>query len=114
KKNVAAFPACLETLPVLLPTGHSELRWALDRWFHAQGLRPRVVGEFEDSALMAVFAAQGMGVFPVSHYGAEKAGLLKGLRFLGSDPGVCEEVYAIRTPRGCQHALASELVAAVR
>lgn len=114
KKEVMAFPACLETLPVLLPTGHSELRRTLDRWFHEQGLRPNVVGEFEDSALMAVFAAQGMGVFPVSHFGAEQARFLKGLRFLGADPGVCEEVYAIRTRRGHQHVLVSALVAAVK
>ena len=114
KKDAEAFPACLATLPVLLPTGHSELRRALDRWFHDQGLRPNVVGEFEDSALMAVFAVQGMGVFPVSRFGAERAGFLKGLRLLGSDPAVCEEVYAIRTRRGYQHALVGALVAAVK
>ena len=39
---------------------------ALDRWFEQHGLRPRVAGEFEDSALMALFAARGLGVFPVS------------------------------------------------
>jgi LysR family transcriptional regulator, transcriptional activator of nhaA len=40
------FPACLADLPVLLPTGHSMLRSALDRWLDQQGLRPRIVGEF--------------------------------------------------------------------
>ena len=60
------FPHSLNDLPVLLPTGHSALRTTLEQWFEAQGLRPRIVGEFEDSALLAVFAARGMGVFPVS------------------------------------------------
>jgi LysR family transcriptional activator of nhaA len=55
------FPLCLNELPVLLPTGHSALRATLDHWFEAQGLRPRIVGEFEDSALLAVFAARGLG-----------------------------------------------------
>ena len=59
----AAFPQSLERLPVLLPTGHSVLRQTLDRWFREQGIHPNVVGEFEDSALMSVFAARGLGVF---------------------------------------------------
>jgi len=63
KVDVDQFPQSLNRLPVLLPTGHSALRPTLDRWFESQGLRPRIVGEFEDSALMAVFAARGLGVF---------------------------------------------------
>ena len=41
------FPQSLNALPVLLPTGHSALRPKLDHWFATQGLRPRIVGEFE-------------------------------------------------------------------
>jgi LysR family transcriptional activator of nhaA len=113
KKNMAAFPQCLESIPVLLPTGHSELRGSLDRWFDEVGLRPNIVGEFEDSALMAVFAVQGMGVFPVSHFGAEHAGLLRGLRLLGADTKVREDVYAIRNKRGQQHPLVSKIITQV-
>ena len=58
------FPQSLQELPVLLPTVHSPLRTTLDGWFHDLGLRPRVVGEFEDSALLAVFAARGLGCSP--------------------------------------------------
>ena len=63
RADVQAFPQSLERLPVLLPTGHSVLRQTLDRWFREQGIHPNVVGEFEDSALMSVFAARGLGVF---------------------------------------------------
>jgi LysR family transcriptional activator of nhaA len=106
------FPASLNELPVLLPTGHSALRATLDRWFETQGLRPRVVGEFEDSALLAVFAARGLGVFPVSRLGADDVGLMRGLRCLGSDGGVAEEVHAIRSRRGQHHPLVQRVVAA--
>ena len=58
RADVQAFPQSLERLPVLLPTGHSVLRQTLDRWFREQGIHPNVVGEFEDSALMSVFAAR--------------------------------------------------------
>ena len=106
------FPRCLDELPVLLPTGHSALRPTLDHWFEAQGLRPRIVGEFEDSALLAVFSARGLGVFPVSRLGADDVGLMRGLRLLGSSDGVKEEIHAIRSRRGQHHPLALQVVAA--
>src|SRR5512134_1751785 len=105
------FPQSLGELPVLLPTGHSALRSTLDHWFDAQGLRPRVVGEFEDSALLAVFAARGLGVFPVSELGAADVGLLRGLRRLGRCDGVKEEIHAIFSTRGKHHPLVAQLTA---
>ncbi|MEC5406850.1 LysR family transcriptional regulator [Paraburkholderia sp. MPAMCS5] len=108
------FPQCLAELPVLLPTRHAALRARLDRWFESMGIRPRIVGEFEDSALMAVFAARGLGVFPLAELGAEDLSLLRGLRWLGRADGVIEEIHAIRSRRGQHHALASQVVAAAR
>ena len=112
--DVADFPHSLDRLPVLLPTGHSALRFSLERWFEAQGLRPRIVGEFEDSALMAVFAARGLGVFPVSRLGAADAALMRGLRLLGRCTDVSEEIHAIRSRRGEHHPLVTQILTAVR
>ena len=106
-----AFPQSLQELPVLLPTVHAPLRSTLDHWFQDIGVRPRVVGEFEDSALLAVFAARGMGVFPVSQLGAQDVGLVRGLRLLGECPGIHEEVHAIWSRRGQHHPLVRRLVA---
>ncbi|MBY4595240.1 LysR family transcriptional regulator [Ottowia caeni] len=106
------FPQSLSELPVLMPTGHSALRTTLEHWFETQGLRPRIVGEFEDSALLAVFAARGLGVFPVSRMGAGDIGLMRGLRLLGSSDGVKEEIHAIRSSRGQHHPLVQKVMAA--
>jgi LysR family transcriptional activator of nhaA len=114
KAAVAEFPQSLAGLPVLLPTGHSALRPRLDRWFDAQGMRPTIVGEFEDSALLAVFAARGLGVFPVSRFGAADVALMRGLRLLGACEGVLEEIHAIRSRRGQHHPLVMQVVAAAR
>ena len=110
----ARFPQVLGDLPVLLPTGHSALRPTLDHWFETQGLRPRIVGEFEDSALMAVFAARGFGVFPVSRLGADDLGPLRGLRPLGRSDGAKEEIHAIRSRRGQHHPLVQKALAAAQ
>ncbi len=107
-----AFPACLAELPVLLPTAHSSVRGAIDRWLEEQQVRPRLAGEFEDSALMAVFAAQGLGVFPVSRLGVDQLRALASLRLLGRCEAVREEVFAIRPRRGLQHPLVLRVLAA--
>lgn len=114
RAQVERFPRSLEQLPVLLPTGHSALRHALERWFEAEGLRPVIAGEFEDSALMAVFAARGMGVFPLGRLGSDGLGPLRGLRLLGQSEGVTEELHAIRSRRGLQHPLVARLMAGSR
>lgn len=109
KADIEQFPDSLTRLPVLLPTQHSPLRAALDRWFDAKGIEPHVVGEFEDSAMMAVFGLGGMGVFPASLTGQEDLAMMKGLKRLG----VCdakENIYAIYTRRGRHHPLVGQII----
>ncbi|WP_295549299.1 LysR family transcriptional regulator [uncultured Pseudacidovorax sp.] len=103
------FPQSLADLPVLLPTAHSALRPQLDRWFDRHGLHPRIAGEFEDSALLAVFAARGLGVFPVGRLGAGDLGLMRGLRLLGRSEDLHEEIHLIRSRRGEHHPLVQQI-----
>src|SRR5947209_2009025 len=49
------FPRSLAGAPLLLPTDNTALRRSLEQWFDAEGIRPLVTGEFEDSALLNVF-----------------------------------------------------------
>jgi len=114
KADVDEFPQSLGRLPLLLPTSHSSLRPRLDRWFEGQGLAPRIVGEFEDSALLSLFAARGMGVFPVSRRGATEVATTRGLRLLGTTPEVTEEIHAIHSRRGAQHLLVQRILAAAK
>jgi LysR family transcriptional activator of nhaA len=57
------FPHSLDGAPFLLPRRDSALRLLLDQWFDAQGVSPRIVGEFEDSALLKAFGQSGAGLF---------------------------------------------------
>lgn len=112
--DVDEFPQSLARLPVLLPTAHSALRGMLDHWLDGQKLRPRIVGEFEDSALLAIFAMRGMGVFPISRLGSAEIGLIPGLRLLGRCDNVKDEIHAIRSRRGLHHPLVLQMLAAAR
>src|SRR4030095_1996737 len=55
------FPKSLNGAPALLPMSNSGLRRSLEKWFHAIGVRPRLVGELEDPALVNILALHGLG-----------------------------------------------------
>lgn len=59
------FPNSLRDAPLLLPSGVTEMRRVLDRWFDQRSFDPRIVAEFDDSALMKEFGGGGSGLFPV-------------------------------------------------
>ena len=104
------FPASLQNVPILLPTAHSVVRSPIDRWLAQQGLRPRVAGEFEDSALLETFGATGLGVFPAAL--ASQDDLLKRsqVRLIGACEGVQQHYYAISTERKVAHPLVQQLL----
>jgi LysR family transcriptional activator of nhaA len=110
QKVTAEFPACLATLPVLLPTVHTASRDRLDMWFEQLGIRPRIVGEFEDSALLKTFGASGMGVFPAAEWGHENLISQYGVQRLGAYEGVTEHFFAIGTEKKVQHPLVQLLL----
>jgi len=60
------FPGSLDGAPLLLPTPNTTMRRAFDQWLLRAGLRPRVLGEFEDSALLKAVGASGGAAFPVA------------------------------------------------
>ena len=57
------FPQCLDRAPLLLPSSDNQLRSAIDQWLDKLRIYPRVVAEFDDSALMKVFGQEDAGVF---------------------------------------------------
>jgi len=60
------YPHSFSHIPLLLPTRHSAVRLRIDHWFERERIKPLIVGEFEDSALLMTFGAAGMGVFPAA------------------------------------------------
>lgn len=103
------FPQSLAKVPVLLPTTHVAVRTRLDQWFDRMGIRPRVVGEFEDSALLKTFGASGMGVFPAAELVHD--GLLEQYKVkrVGACEGVEENFYLIVAEKKVQHPLVRKL-----
>ena len=57
------FPEMLNNAPFLIPGEDVAIRQKLIQWFETNHLRPRIVGEFDDSALMKAFGQAGIGFF---------------------------------------------------
>lgn len=93
------FPKSLDGAPILLPLEGLPLRRALNEWFDAQRVRPEIVGEYEDRALLEVFGAHGMGLFPASSAVAAEVRAQYGVEALGRAEGVRERFYAISAER---------------
>lgn len=112
KKYAKGFPQSLSGAPLMLPTRTNALRGRLEQWFEGNELRPQIVGEFEDSALMETFGRQGLGLFPaLTMLGAEIAGQL-GAQPVGELAGVSEQVFAISGERRIRHPGVEAILAA--
>jgi len=106
----ADFPRSLASLPVLLPTTHAAVRARLDHWFERQGIKPHTVGEFEDSALLTTFGAEGMGLFAAADWVHDELSTRYGVQRIGPCDGVEERFYAIGTEKKVQHPLVQRLL----
>lgn len=99
----AGFPQSLDGTEFLLPASHVTVRRALDQWFDKSGVRPKVVAEFDDSALMHSFAKEGKGVIAVpSVFEAQLRQLYK-LEAVGHVKALRQHFYAIAVNRRIQH-----------
>lgn len=92
------FPGSLDAAPVLLPDRRSAMRRLLEDWFAETGVRPHVVAELGDSALLKSFGGQGAGLFPVPSVVRDAVASQYGVSALGELPGVRERFFAISSP----------------
>ena len=97
------FPESLQEVPMVLPSVDTAVRRGLNAWFDANGLRPRIVAEFEDTALMKTFALDTGAVFPAPVVIAKDIGRLYGVRAIGLTGSVREHYYAISAERRLKH-----------
>lgn len=101
--HAGAFPACLDGAPMLMPSEDSALGQRLRAWLQAQALEPRIVGEFDDSALAKAFGARGAGIFVGPSVLAHEIETQYGVGTLGVALDVMQEFFAISVQRQVTH-----------
>lgn len=114
EKTTAAFPALLDDAAFLLPGEDVAIRTRLLQWFEAQGVRPRIVGEFDDSALLKAFGGAGAGFFCTPAGIADDVAAQYGTRQVGEIPALSEQIYAITAARRLTHPAIKAISASAR
>ncbi len=97
------FPLKLDQAPFLLPGEDVAIQPKLLQWFEAQQLRPRILGEFDDSALLQAFGQAGVGLFVAPTAIADYVATHYDVEAIGRIDEVSEQVYAITTERRLTH-----------
>ncbi len=108
------FPTSLDDAPAVLPTTNVATRRALDRWFTRIDVAPHIVAEVEDSALIKVFANQGLGFMAVPGVIAQAVCDRYDLKEVGQAEECVEQFYAITVERRIKHPAAIAITQAAR
>jgi LysR family transcriptional activator of nhaA len=108
------FPKSLNGAPALLPMSNSGLRRSLEKWFHAIGVRPRLVGEIEDPAFVNILALHGLGFMAVPTLVAKEIVTRFGFRIIGRTDDCQQQFYAITPERKLTHPAVLAITSQVR
>jgi LysR family transcriptional activator of nhaA len=114
KKLSGDFPACLDGAPLLLPSSGTQLRAGIDQWLERHRLHPRIIGEFDDSALIKAFGQEGAGIFTApAAIGAEVESQYQ-VTAIGLVDEIKAPFFAITVERRVTHPVVSVVVEAAR
>lgn len=108
------FPASLDSTAFLMPGDDAAVRPRLISWFDKQQIEPRVVADFDDTALMKAFGQAGAGVFAIPSFVAPGVARQLGMQVIGSTADVQEQVYAVTSERRIKHPAAAAISEAAK
>ena len=114
KRLRRGYPRSLDGAPCLLPSDHATVRRRLDQWFDAARLRPALIAEFDDSALMYAFGEDGRGFFPAPTVFEEEFRHRYNVHVVGRNKTVRQQFYAISVDQRLHHPAVLAIVRAAR
>lgn len=114
RKLKGDFPVCLDGAPILLPSSGSQLRASIDQWLDKQRIYPRMIAEFDDSALMKAFGQEGAGIFIAPAAIKAEVEWRYQVTEIGRIDQVKQRFYAISIERRVLHPVVSIVVEAAR
>ena len=104
------FPQSLADAPLLVPTPEAAVRREIDRWLDGIGVTPRIVGEFQDSALMKLVAREGRGIAPIPTVVVREIKREFRLELVGTTEEVRERFYLISVEKRLKNPIVKAIV----
>lgn len=108
------FPASLNGAPILLPTRNNALRGRIEEWLVRHDVRPDVIGEFEDNAMLNTFGRNGLGLFFAPAALARDIEEQFGAVLVGEAVELREQFFAISNERKIKHPAVEAILSAVQ
>lgn len=103
KKLAKGFPQSLNGAPMLIPGKIANIYAQIQRWFVTHNVQPKIVGEFDDTALMKAFGRGGAGIFTAPTPIAREVEKEYDVVEIGSTTEIIEQFYAITVERKIIH-----------
>jgi LysR family transcriptional activator of nhaA len=97
------FPQCLNGAPLLIQGAQASVRQQLEGWLTRHQIHPRIIGEFDDGALMTAFGREGRGVFMGPSVMEAETAAQFGVEVIGHTDELVEEFYAVSVERRITH-----------
>lgn len=97
------FPQCLNDMPMLVPGASASVRPQLESWLTRHDIHPRIIGEFDDVALMKAFGREGSGVFMAPTVLEAETAAQFGVAVIGRTDELVEEFFAVSVERRITH-----------
>lgn len=111
---IGEFPHCLNGAPMLIQGAASSVRQQLEGWLTRNQIHPRVVGEFDDGALMTAFGREGRGVFMSPTVLEDETVAQFGVEVIGRSDELVEEFFAVSVERRITHPCVAAITSAAR
>jgi LysR family transcriptional activator of nhaA len=108
------FPRSLADAPMLLPLPTNPLRRQLDEWFLENRITPKIIAEFDDSALLKVFGSAQHGLFPAPTVISAEIESTYDVTNIGIIESLSERFYAISPERKVGHPAVSLICESAR
>ena len=108
------FPQCLNDAPMLIQGAASSVRTQLDSWLTKHQIHPRVIGEFDDGALMKAFGREGRGVFMSASVLEAETVVQYGVEVIGRTDEMVEDFFAVSVERRITHPCVAAISQAAR
>jgi LysR family transcriptional activator of nhaA len=97
------FPQCLNGMPMLIQGAAASVRQQLEGWLTQHQIQPRIIGEFDDGALMTAFGREGRGVFMAPTVLEAETVAQFGVEVIGRSDELVEEFFAVSVERRITH-----------
>ena len=103
KRLSRRFPECLNDQPMLIQGASASIRQQLEGWLTRHQIHPRIIGEFDDGALMTAFGREGRGVFMGPEVLEAETVAQFGVEVIGRSSELVEEFFAVSIERRITH-----------